>query len=259
MVSTTTLAEPPASVPSTARIPVVFSMGKVGSTAIYEALIRAGRHCYHCHSLDRSFLFQRLQRDVAEGRLPNPDICRSMEIVRDVEAGRRPYIFITGVRDPLARNLSAFFQNIVRFVPEAERPDAVSPVAVFDRFLQAYNHDLPLTWFDTVFAPASGIDVYARPFDPASGIQDSDRHLLLRVDVDDRRKADALQAAVGLALTLHRDNEGHRKGYAELYSRVKRLACFDAGFLDRLYDSRYARHFWTDAERERMYNAWRRG
>lgn len=106
---------------------VVYTMGKVASSSISQAL-RARlprRRVFHVHSLIREELEAtealHLAGAIAHSGMPLERVYRKASVwtwqyVADVIAEReyeeKKTDFITAVRDPVARNISAFFQNI---------------------------------------------------------------------------------------------------------------------------------------------------
>ena len=55
---------------------------------------------------------------------------------------------------------------------------------------------------------------------------------------------------------LKRQNVGGEQDYAETYQRFKRSLTLPKAHLDELLTSKYARHFYTDAEIARVYERW---
>jgi hypothetical protein len=121
----------------------VYQMGKVGSKAIAKSLYE----CWpgpvvHGHAVKRincmypdvSALYWRFLR--------NP----------------RPLYVISFAREPISRNISAYFQAHGRNEQLLRRNSAY----LKKHFLSHYNHSLVLRWFDKFFAPWTGIDVYQK-------------------------------------------------------------------------------------------------
>src|SRR5690242_7639081 len=94
------------------RAPVVYTMGKVASSSVVDAIKRAGRPVYHIHSLRndrlRKLAHFRLDRD----EFPDPWVCEAMAWKERLFRRTDRCFYITLVREPIGRNVSGFFQNL---------------------------------------------------------------------------------------------------------------------------------------------------
>jgi hypothetical protein len=129
-------------------------------------------------------------------------------------------------------------------------------------FLDEYGHSTPLKWFDSEVKTTVGIDVYSTPFDHARArlrVSEGPFDLLiLRAEDDDEAKEAALNEFFDRDdLTIVRTNVGAEKGYADLYERFRENLVLPEDYLDTMYESRLARHFYTDEERAAMRARWR--
>jgi hypothetical protein len=237
--------------------PVVYTMGKVASSSISAAILRAGLPCHDIHTLNPEGLRQTAQDWLERGEFPPPHVCVSMAHRDRLFVKTQRCLYITLVRDPIARNLSAFFQNLAL---DVDFRDEAKALPLFRRFMETYTHNQPVSWFNREFRDQLGIDVFERPFDPATGhvhIRGKNT-VIFRVDCDDAVKGAVLSDLLGCRIEIGRENDGDTKEYRERYEAVKSLAVFPKEFTDRIYDSRFARHFWTDAERDRFRARWTR-
>lgn len=236
--------------------PLVYTMGKVASSSVSSAILAAGLPCYDVHSLNPDYIKKTAQSWLNRGEFPPPHICVSMAF-RDRIFTRKPRcLYITLVRDPLARNLSAFFQNLHQqseFVRNEQDPQSL-----FEYFRHTYNHNLPLTWFDREFKKQLKLDVLKLPFDHQRRFSYHPTHNLVvfRTDCPDSEKSRVLTEILGRPISVERENDGLTKDYRDRYERVKAVARFDREFVERIYESRYARRFWSDEERAQFISQW---
>lgn len=239
--------------------PVVYTMGKVASTSVAGAIRDAGLPCYGIHSLAPEYLRKTAQDWLARDAFPPRHICVSMAYRDRLFVHGEKCLYISLVRDPIARNISAFFQNLY-LRPEQIR-DENDPQSMFEIFKQSYNHSLPITWFDREFKDQLGIDVFEHPFDHAKKYVhiESKNVILFRLDCPDAVKARVLSRALGRKIKIRRQNDSDNKGYAKLYKRVKEEACFSPDFVDEIYASKFARHFWSEEELRNMSAEWKNG
>lgn len=182
---------------------------------------------------------------------------------------RRPDLrwrIITLVRDPVARNVSSFFQVAEHrhgqdlSLVESRADDPVAEVRRL--FLEVYqDHDLPLGWLDEELTDTFGVDPYATVFPRADGfVLHRGRRadvLLIRYEDLERVFSRAVEALLGLpGVSLARANVSREKDYGAVYATVDQQLTLPRDYLDRMYGSRYAQHFYGQQERVRMRARW---
>jgi hypothetical protein len=262
---------------------LVYTMGKVGSSSLARSLQKAAPELdvLHLHRLVPEHLARAddLYREAARGHEGTPAARTfrphhvwlgqhlSGRIDRGPPGGDR-WTVITLIRDPVARNVSSFFQNLFLFFGYdwagqllSKSPDTV--VADLERlFLGSYARERwwalgkdanPLTWFDDELRTVFGVDVLAEPFPTDIGFKIHEgpraRVLLIRLEDLDRCAPEAIQAFLGLrAFEPQRRNVASGKPYASLYRRFVESIDLPTEYVDRLYGSRVARHFYTERE-----------
>jgi len=238
---------------------IVFQMGKVGSSSLSASLraLRPPREVFQVHLLHELDLQEARVRDAytdPTGTLTQFVKARALadRLARD----DRRWTVISVVRDPVERNVSAFFEVITEFVPDVlERDDRgeITVAELAEVFLDRYEQSAPITWFQSQMAPVFGIDVLAEPFDRERGWSTyaSDRARLLVLRLEDLPRvavAAVREFLVAPGFTLSSANVGDDKRYADLYRRFKAEVVLPPEYLDRMYDSDYARCFYTSAE-----------
>ena len=164
---------------------------------------------------------------------------------------------ITLVRDPVQRNVSAFFQNLTEVIPDVYERHArgeMSVAEVTSAFLERYDHNAPLDWFETQLQPVFGIDVLASCCSTpvaACAIYEAEHARLLLIRVEDLSTCGPTAIADFLGLDkfeLVTANIGREKRYHGLYAEFEAEVHLPQSYLTRMYDGRVARHFYTDAE-----------
>lgn len=263
---------------------VVFSMGKTGSTAIANAVSTAARSTAGRSSAFQVFRLDPLGLAAAEARYrereralrvrqPHPKFAHrgsapfpgalhlweSDFLLRHPPSPAAPWDVITTVREPVAQAVSAFFHGSDRRGSLAEKP---TPDELIDRLDDERWLQHPLRWFDREFAPALGIDVFDRSFDTERGYEFVEtpavRVLILRQESFDAAPL-ALQTFLGTSepIAIARQNVGAQKDYAAPYRAFLERATFSGEILQRVYESRFARHFYSADELERFEQRWR--
>ena len=254
---------------------LVYTMGKVGTTTMAQSLLDAYkaigtqvmfRHAHFLNKLD-SIVQKALQE------MPNPiesleEIALNRKLREEIEDNpERHWNIVTLVRDPVARNVGILFQALSGFIPDWGERYANGKLGV--RELQEWLintsiiNDIPNEWFDVQIKqiPAFGIDVYAEPFPKELGYKiylsaSRARLLLIRMENLNECAERAMYEFLGLEnFTLHNANIGEEKDYAELYRTFKRTP-LPLEYVRKIYDTKFARHFYTELELEAFIKRW---
>jgi hypothetical protein len=250
-------------------------MGKVGSSSVEKALrcLSPDYSINRVHTLRRDRFEHALasyRKTYSVRRVLPEHLVASRLLLRDLTEGqpRSRWKVITLVRDPIARNISSFFQDIELRHPSfhfSQRVVQQSTSALVNDltklFLSEHDHDEPIEWFERELEGALGIDVYDKPFNPESGFQtySSPRADLLLFRVEGL--ADAWSR--GLYTLLQRPapplpmtNVSAEKPYAVLYRLFKDRLTLPRSYLARMYNSAFARHFYSNLELEGFRKRW---
>lgn len=258
-----------------------YQMGKVGSSTIQASLEARKLPCpvYHVHYLNPLRVNQLEQQrrhhfgGEREGYLRR--IWLYQFLYEEIQRRDRRWKLITLVRDPAARNVSTFFENLDvtpekntdRYTVKSEYYDfevavslqAVQPLVAlfFDRLV----HERPLRYFDDEVKTVFGIDVFAGEFPRHTGYQilkaEQADLLIIRLEDLDRVAEPAFNEVLGLqSFRLQPANVSADKIYAPLYKAFQRQLNPPDAYLDLLYNSTFARHFYTDAEIQTFRSRW---
>jgi len=275
------------------RDPVlIHTMGKVGSSTVARSLSgeMGERSVLQVHSLSAKALAQdeehhrKLARSFArtewERRFYPYYVWRGQHVrkllARRIRQGRPPIRVITLTRDPMARNLSSLFQNmrlLFDYDIEAELGNrSIDQIKsdVIGLFMDNYvagserlaNDCDPLTWFDAEMKDVLGVDVYRERFPKENGysIYESPIARVLALRLEDFKRCGV--PAIGKFLHLPNDftiksaNVGSGKRYGDVYRRVVSELRPPGEYLDRIYNSRMMRHFYTRTERAAFRRRW---
>jgi hypothetical protein len=261
-------------------------MGKVGSSSVLHSLklLDLDRPLYHLHSLAPEPL-RELEIEL-EPAFPDPQAMVSLhhvwrcQYVHQKLAGHPENRMqaISLIRDPVARNLSDFFQHIqVENLPAASGSrrwklfssffdfEIVSDEEDVGELIELYFakewHDFPALWIDRELSGVLGIDVYATPFprDQGYAIYHSPQADLLLIRLQDlnRCASRAIQEFLHLdTFSLANANVGEDKAYVDVYRAFKAQIVFPTSYLDRMYNTDFVRHFYSEAERQELRARW---
>jgi hypothetical protein len=178
--------------------------------------------------------------------------------------GRRVKV-VTVVRDAVATNLSGYFYNnhcwpmALREASQRGNSEVLGELAA--HFMAEYPHQVPLGWFDLEMKQVFGIDLFAQPFPQEQGYQllhgEYADLLVLKLDRLNQCADAAFSAFLGLPhFTLVRSNEASEQWYAPLYKAFTDWVVLPEAYLDRLYNSSFTRHFYTESEVAHLRQRW---
>jgi len=261
---------------------LVYQMGKVGSSTAVATLntVELDSPIYHVHFLSpdlvrkyeakrRSYL--RTRKVGALQHIWQYQFIRKLLKDQDHKGKWR---VISLVRDPVARNLGTFFEHIEVLSEDGDcwnlksweyefetRVCRDDQVRLIELFYEKCRHDTPLVYFDREFRDVLGFDVFESEFPVERGYQISRRDnadfLVIRLEDLNRCAAQAFSEFLGVdGFQLINRNVGGGKEYAEIYDRFKRIIKLPSDYLDRMYDSKFARHFYTEVEIAEFRKRW---
>lgn len=255
---------------------LVHQMARVGSVAVLHALLKRfpRANVYHTHYLNPDTIhryhdrFNALHRQTGQASFHREFIAARTLAGRLRAPVRSPWRVITLVRDPVARTASAFFRHFQLEHPELEPGFETDPANV-DRLIDLFMADdetergVTLEWFDREVRDVFGIDVFAKPFPPDAGhaVVRGPKCSLLVVRTEDLDATGGCSIAAFLGvpgLRIERENTSADEPYAEAYSRFRQRIRIPDSYLDMMYGSRLARHFYADSEIAAFRARWSR-
>jgi hypothetical protein len=234
-------------------------MGKVGSTAVAEALRKYGFWVLHIHSLNAPVAREYLKTAIAANQSPPPATIDTFAYSLTsplISAGTR---VITLVRDPIARDLSDFFQVLSPATLEHE-----DHAGLLAQYLSANTLDHTLGWLDHEIKRFLGIDVYASDFDPNRGARtyrENDVHLLLlKAELGQAHMSKEIEDWLGIeSLPIEIANDSRAKDYGNAYGDFLTTVRLPESLVARVFDSKYARHFYSAEQRGELVDRWTKG
>ncbi len=239
---------------------IIYQMGKVGSETVERSLAvhDLQRPIFRVHSLVEEHINAGLsgagvsfENYRHRSRHAEHGLYLAKEVARGLQRGH--WQVITMVRDPVAQNVSSFFQLIDLFIPNFAAGE-LSAADLMEVFLKHYPADSNfINWFDVEMKPSFGIDVFASEFPSQAGYKIyREPHvelLLMRLEDVDRCAPAAFQEFLKIDdFQIVKQNEAKEKKYYQLYKQFKDEAVFPSHYVDAVYGSKYARHFYSEAE-----------
>ena len=247
----------------------VFCHPRVSSTALHNAINRIdGLRAVHIHVISEAHSRWRYgQPIVAEDGVACFGVAPALAAREHMARASRTR-FVTAIRDPVAVNISFFLYwgptHLVRGQWSQVRD--MSDRELGDLYLARCPHHSSVEWFEREFMPALSIEGpmdAGLGFDPARGYctirTPRSAALIVRSDLADESKRVALGEFLGCeAAPIERANDSASLVSRALHERLKRVVARLPGYADRLLETRFARTFWSDAERAGLRDDWAR-
>jgi hypothetical protein len=237
---------------------VVYQMAKVGSSSVVAALQDARLPVFHVHRMDTGHLRNLREERRRLGWLIPPVSAHDRLGIRlrrrVIDRGRRVTI-VTLVRDPIARNISSYFEHLDAIWQRPNAHEHVPLPSLMEGFRTRFPHTEPLTWFDNEMRPVTGIDVYAHPFDASLVVQqDNMEVLILKSELPDASKARILSDFLRVPpLSLAPVNRTSHKAKGPAHQAFVSTLRLEPAYVEQMLGSRYMRHFYTAAEQDVLW------
>ncbi|MFH1932395.1 MAG: putative capsular polysaccharide synthesis family protein [Pseudomonadota bacterium] len=184
---------------------------------------------------------------------------------------------VTLTREPIGRNISTFFENLeINLLSPGDQYEIKSDYYDIDHtvvklddmqeltslFFDRLNHDVPLVFFDRELKGVFGIDVFASDFPKSEGYKIYEGKqadvLLIRLENLNECACDALKKFLNInGFTLTNTNIGRKKDYALIYQKFKDSIALPDAYINKMYGSKYMRHFYSEEEIQRFEAKWR--
>ena len=234
---------------------LIYTMGKVGSSSIVQGLREKGVHEVQPHSLTFS------RRGSYFVKADNSTFQNFVDFYKSILMKLKFYLYLKSkatkhikvisiVRDPLSRNVSAFFEQIQYVI---DRPvSECSTDELISLFWSNGQHEAPLIWFDNELKSNLGVDVYSKAFNKERGytLYECKNVSVLVVKLE---MISELDSVIGDFIGVPdycaiASNRGEYKEYSSVYRDFKEKVRFPKDYLDKLYSSKYAKHFYSESE-----------
>jgi len=253
---------------------IVYQMGKVGSTTIYDSLQPLKNlDVYHIHSLtkERIEVVEKNYKSSFRYKHSIPaHILESQYLRKKLEKGlkgKKKWKVVTRVRDPIARNISSFFQILEEYVGHNYQAKIESMKVediieeLMELFLYKYKGEKPLNWFDIELKAVFDIDIYSREFSKSKGYEIYEAEfadaLLIKLENLNECAGDAFKNFLGVSnFALINSNISSSKSYSDIYRQFLNSILLPESYINKMYTSKYMRHFYSQEEIEALKAKW---
>jgi hypothetical protein len=233
-------------------------MGKNGSASVYQTLKNRFPHLniFHVHFLSDSGLKEAEEFTKRKGQTLEAN---KIKTVIDQNPNKVLRI-ITLVREPMARDVSDLFHNLSIYMKEFGMKE-FDIDELIKNFLNKFDYEYTLEWFDKELRNFLDIDVFEIPFphDVKYKILKKGRIEVLTMRTEDLSNVfcDAMKEFTGVHFKkLINSNVARNKEYAQLYFSFIEALPVTPKSLDERYNTKYTYHFYTDEEIDRFRKKW---
>lgn len=257
---------------------LIHTAGKVGSTTLLKYLENnlTGTTFFHCHLMTRPMLNARneLRRHLSVNNKYHIENLEFTKYSDDLLLGRKvsrrsksiPLDVFTLTRDPIARNISAFFQIFERSYYGHEEQFASEDHLLEDmltNFIKNYRHDYFSEWFRREVLGYYGLSMTDIKFNTASGFgacqKDRLRIFFIQMEKLSELAPYVLRNFYGIdAPPVVNANTADAKPYSDLYKKFKERVRIPDNVLDEVYDSECTRFFYSKGQIDQFRNKWSR-
>ncbi len=239
---------------------LVFTMAKVGSLSVYTSLLKQPKTTtFHIHTLSEDEVLANNKLCFEKGIFPgsrSPVFLINKEVI-----GRRPFKVISLFRNPIERNLSAFFDSFFLHLgvhPEQYKGSLENLQSVFR---EKISTTYALDWYDKQFREGLGIDVYSTPFDTEKKYlfyqEEGVEILLLDSTLADIEKEKHIGTFIRHAeFKLVNTNITSQGRGSALYEAFTKSISFSDEELAHYMNAKYTKHFFSAQERARLIERW---
>lgn len=240
---------------------LVFTMGKVGSLSIYYALKNDWRTpVFHVHSLSEAEQKFYEEECFKRGILPGSRSAIPM-INSQILKKKRPYKIITLVRNPIDRNLSAFFEAFEYYIGTTAEKYQGSMAELEQKFYELLPHTYATDWFQDYFYQQTGVNIYDFGYDKAKKYQlisaQNIEILVMDVALDDSIKEKLVVDFTHRQLvSIDRKNVRESTAAADLYKEFKSSIRFGKNYLSGLLETQYFNHFFDEDSKLKTLQKW---
>ena len=256
----------------------VYQMGKVGSVSTYLTLKKKlpDQAIYHIHNLNSehfSKIWEAMQLDQHYHAFTFGHSCITKYLSEHIEEikGQKSIKVITGVREPIARNISWFFQIIdcacvfPEFFIKYEKGLITMDDIIKKFWSQNFVYGKQYDWFEEELEAVFGIDIASIDFPKEKGYAIAnfpDRNielLVLKLEKLDSCLKEALETFLGVenlnCERLDRADFLDENDYL-IYENLRKSLTFSDEYLEEIYDQPLVRHFYTDEEINKFKLKW---
>lgn len=236
---------------------LVYSIGKVGSSSIYNTLKQKDefkKRTFHVHALNENRIKEQKDYYRKSKRKSVPyHLILSSRIAQELKSYEGKVNVITLIREPISRELSSVFQDSFNFTSSYSPDNELIMSAVKDK-VNKLKKELPeVEWFNNELKHVFGIDIFKNDIELKNGYFVSKSPKLNFALIRLENLNNIFQTVMGeilpnIALDLVVANEARDKFYNEAYNKIRSKVKLSNEELNVIFSSAYVQKFYDDME-----------
>ena len=246
------------------KLAFIYTYGRIGSTSLFRSISNK-TDAHHFHNFKPYF----------DNHL---NTTNSYTNIEHLLSSQESIYIATGVRDPIARTISALFtwitkegklNNLTQYSGggkyflghDKEEIKKLDINLIIQKLLNCLSNDNMFDqkdcWFNNNIRNFFNIDIYNYPFDTDQGHiiinQDQYRVLVYRQE-NLKNNHEMINSWLNTNdILLVSENESKTKWYYDLYKKLLENIKFSQEILDKVYDNKKIRYFYSDTEISNFY------
>jgi hypothetical protein len=252
---------------------IIFQPGRVDSLNIHASLqkkyaeLGVSVPIYHAHILENiDKRLEYLSKNKRTSANSVKKLSESAEIRKRIKNNpKQVWNVINLVQEPVAIKVRTLFQVLHEYIPDWQKRLKMNELSMDELDDILYNkQDLGTrgleAWYDNQIKSLWGIDIFIESFSRENGYQIYRREnvnlIVLRLEDLDRVAGKAFEEFLGIKdFRIINVNVEGQKAYADLYQKFKQRL-LPASYVDEVYKTRFARHFYTESEIMEFRQKW---
>ena len=165
------------------------------------------------------------------------------------------------MREPIARNFSMMFQGIQNWGigKLAQGNESFSMTKITEEYIKDCQSST-FDWFDDEIKQVFGVDIYQHPFDIERGyeiIQGGNVEIFIYKLEKSEEIGNALGEFLGVDnFKLLKKHESSKEPHRFIYNELKQMIHIPKEILDRIYNDKRMKHFYSEDEIKAFYRKW---
>lgn len=239
---------------------IILTPGKVGSSSIYYAFKKFfPNHVYHIHRLSRNGINKSMLYHKNSDRRSIPLHLITADLLERRLIKYKGRISIISIqREPIAREISSFMQNIEFYKNSIENKDMSINIekaqSILTNNLADSTSRRSTDWIDDEIGKNLGIDIYKDPFNQKKQfkIYENNRYslLIMKMETMESVFSQAISEFLKICfdIELKNKNIGAKKYYASDYKEIINSIEINKSVIDDIYNYKFVKYFYSDKE-----------
>lgn len=237
------------------EIILIFSIGKVGSSTVYNTIKNSSVSIpvFHIHSLNEKRTDQQKKYYKDSNRKSVPlHLFESSAIANELKKYNGKLYVITLIREPISREFSSLFQDSFNFTNSIHLENDIF-INSIKKKLHQLKESLPEEeWFTNELNAVFGIDIYNKEFDLKQGYlmhhENNFSFCLIRLENLDEKFHQITSELFNIKLNLIKSNDSKDKFYSKSYKDLRNQMKFEENQIRNLIQNRFIKNFYSDFE-----------